>query len=591
MINSIQGSVDVNVLRTLLFVFSLLQGAVYLGAEGAKTTTVLSSPFQIYSAKEPIKIKTKEDCIYTHVVGSDPDWHLGNLRKETWRSAPETGDGQEHVYFRPGATGYHYVEETRLKGSVSLSFEGFIPPSMHVTILKQHVLFLEQSFKQDEMMQLPSINLPLGSYELMVTVPGCEIKGPIPFTLNKETSHLQMPLSFQERLGFLEVLFEPPEMTEGKMAKLRALDLKGSRQLYEKEIRLNRQPIELKEGYYTLELPQVAGYELSSGAKVISRFFIEAGKTYRIEGCYEKRKGFLEVYLKTDPRVSEQLSESEVSLQEEGSDKVWHPVNILKGQGSFKAYFQGIAPGNYEIVVNSMSPLLKRTTKQPVAIKSSQTSKSDVYLEPRFARAELVIRFPGEDERFNGREIAMGRDFLVQVIDEGGQEVFKSNELHPVVERLLPGKYTLHFKELKSYETPRVLQLELAPDEAFGPLVVDYERGKGAVQLTFRGKVPEGLLDGMKLSLTKRAQDKKIFFRKDLTLKKLTHEEVSDWQLSLHDVPAGEYLLELEFAGHPFSPDLSFAADGIEREGAGEGDPPLPPHRKDRSDRQDAGRV
>ncbi|MDF2549102.1 MAG: hypothetical protein K0S07_169 [Chlamydiales bacterium] len=543
-----------NVLRTLLFVFSLLQGAVCFGAEGAKTTAVLSSPFQIYPAKEPIRIKTKEDCIYTHVVGSEPDWHLGNLRKETWRSAPETGDGQDHVYFRSGSQGYHYVEETRLKGALSLSFEGFVPPSIHVTILKQHVLYLEQSFTQDEVRQMAPIHLPLGSYDLMVAAPGCEIKGPIPFTLSKETSHLQLPLSFQERLGFLDVQFSPSDITEGRIAKLRALDVKGNRQIYEKEILIGKQPIDLREGYYTLELPQIAGYELASGSKVVGRFFIEAGKTYHIEGLYEKRKGFLEVQLKTDPRLLEHLADAEVTLQEEAGEKVFRPVNILKGQGSFKAYFQGVAPGNYEILVESLNPALKALTRQPVSIKSAQTSKSDVYLAPRFGQIELNIRFPGDEGRYVGKEIAFGKDSLVQVIDEAGQIAFKTNDLQARAEGLLPGKYTVVFKEIKSFETPASISVELSPDEVYGPLFADYERGKGSLQLTLRAKVPEGLLDGMKLSLTKRAQEKKVFFRKSLSLKKIGSEEAADWQLVLNDIAAGEYLLELEFSGSPFSP-------------------------------------
>ncbi|MCB1134980.1 MAG: SUMF1/EgtB/PvdO family nonheme iron enzyme [Chlamydiia bacterium] len=154
--------------------------------------------------------------------------------------------------------------------------------------------------------------------------------------------------------------------------------------------------------------------------------------------------------------------------------------------------------------------------------------------DPRFVSVEVDLGIE-KPKKLKGLQPTMS------LKNARGEVLAVSFDGHMRQEQLLPGKYTVEFSELPNYYTPAPLVLNLEPGAQAGPLVANYEVGKGEAIVAYKTGAHRERIDRVRFWLIDEDGNRQLYPREDEFSDRSTdgYREVK-----IPGLPIGVYTLE-----------------------------------------------
>lgn len=497
-------------------------------------------PFQIVQADREISIRTREGFLYQHVEGSQPDWQLGLLRQVEFRGNPILGTGEVQVFRSQRGKGFHLVEEKRAEGRLEIRLPQALEGDVTFSIRRNGEIIREETLHAGQV-QKKEISLPVGQYTFLAESHTYKPMTPRRFSVEATERPSFIELDLQKESVLIQLKTSPLDLGRGKTAILRRIDSQKQEVLWQHAVSLDGQAIEVDEGHYTVEFPEVFGFRRPGASGILGRYVLrKEDSPYEVVGEYMPSPGVLDLSLRTEGKWRERLREVRVILEDSEGKRLTFPSMDTSWQsdGSAQESLQidGFAPGEYQIQLEHDQGIFSSIRRRSFVIKPGQSTRIQEFLEPNYSGLEVSVRFDPP---------RMPRDAAIQirVEDLRGRVVLQSQSSYLSEHRLAPGTYKVLFSSISQYQTPSPLTIELKPGEHLGPLDAVYSLGKGTLLVRYSTGPEELRLDSVRFSLIDESGRRTRYPEDDSFTE---NAQLHSRQVILDEIPAGRYRIEFE---------------------------------------------
>lgn len=453
--------------------------------------------YQIFPADRPIEVKTRDGYVYTHLEGIAPQWKSGSLGEVLKTHEPVIGDGSNKLFFPTLNKGFQIVEESHDMGILQLYSRGE-RQGFRYYIRKNSVNISEGEVKSSQLDDIPPIFLPHGDFTFQAISQGYVTEQPISFTISEETSPVQINVSLKRQNVLLQVSANPEGLVKEKQANLRRISEKDKEILWSRLVPLDGSPISIEEGQYTIEFPQIEGYDGPGEAHTLGRFnFSSQNDPYNIVGTYTIPQSRLIVRYGTGDK-QERLDRIRFWLVDKENRRFMFPKDDDYTDDpetlEREVVVEELIPGKYtiEFLVPNADSLFPQVPKHHISIEEGKVTRINQPIQPRYGKIQANVDIQPDDNIISIHEALETKevDKLPYIaIFNDAQNIHQSSATGSLIaEELPPGEYTLAFGELEGYTTPPETHLKLEPNGSIGPITGRYS--KKSVQLKISSNMP-----------------------------------------------------------------------------------------------------
>lgn len=447
---------------------------------------------QIFPVDQNIEIKTRPGFLYVHMEGSSPQWKLGALGEVLKKHPPVSGDGNVRI-FRPSLkSGYQIVEEMHDIGTLNLKFTGEHRRGFTYFIRQGNLTIVEGEIDSAEIGHIPPIHLPHGEYSFQALSQGFTTPQPIHFTISRDSDPVNLDVSLSLSDVTLRVTTDPPNIAQGEKATLRRISPSKKEVVWSRPVSLSGDVIALEEGQYTLEFPQVEGYDGPGKSNILGRFnFNAVNSPYEVVGNYTEQKSRIIVSYSTGPK-RERIDRVRFWVIDEKGNRFMYPkeFDYTDNVGTYEreVTIESPPPGKYtiEFLVPNADNLFAPIPKHHVTVNKGKSTEVSQEILPRYGKIEADIDVQSERNFISIHEAIESKQVnklpFIAVLDSKGNVQASSATGKLLADDLVPGKYTVVYEALENFVTPPETRIEVAPGEFVGPLTGRY--ATEAVELT-----------------------------------------------------------------------------------------------------------
>lgn len=415
----------------------------------------------------------------------------------------------------------------------------------------------------DGALQLRAENIPCGEYLLEFVLPEKEM--PLqPLTAKTIRIEKEQVATLHQlvnpRFGQVEVVAEMPEASwfrRPSSVNIHLIDA-VTKEVRATSVTGHLSVMAIEPGAYEVIFDEIADCVAPAPKQII----VEADKPSDVlKGQYQLATGSVTISFDTGPQM-ERLDRVRFWLIDAGAKRQTYPkqgdVAIDPTTKTARVQIPELNVGTYklEFFVPNLDGLFPDTPSQEIVVRTGEHSEHHTSIPARYAKVEIEATVDGK--RFNEPpEISLTSSQGLLVASS------KSGQLN--VENLLPDVYTVTFDDVDDHDTPEPLQLDLSPDQQFGPYRADYVLGEGTLALNYDlGKAATEFLDQVAFRIVPE-QGKPIFYTQERLAR---YEDLQGGgeeyirRLTIPHLKAGNYRLEFSLPDTPLfesSSPISFS--------------------------------
>jgi formylglycine-generating enzyme required for sulfatase activity len=426
----------------------------------------------IYPANGSIKIETRRGHIYKHYEGTKPNWHIGLLEDIAIEHPVVDGDGSIYVFSPITSSDYQVVEEEEQKGILQLSLDSNLKDGFQYVIREGDNNILSEFVSETD--NIPPVPLPFGEYTVQVIATGFDAQDPVPFAIDTDDYPINVAMTLSQDSAKLVVLGNPFEITAGSKVVVRQIDADTHTvdKVFEVDI---GEVLTVSEGQYTVEFPEIEKYTRPGTHGILGKYNIDVESSpVRIVGNYELNVGDLVVSCATPEgnNLMKGLSCKIIDSQGQEQEHLFNKDDVENGVWKLK--LSDLYPDDYAVSFSHTANILDFPESRIIHVEGDTAEVSHEFLLKDGTLEASIDISPGA--KINPEM------FLV---DSSGDVVLATEEGSFSSVSLRPGDYTLTFKEIAGFVTPKDIDFTIAPNELSGPFVGEYNREVGTVVVTY----------------------------------------------------------------------------------------------------------
>lgn len=446
---------------------------------------------EIVSADEEIVVATKPGYRYVHVEGDEPDWQLGDLKQVAVTHPATQGTGLEQRFAALHGD-YHMVEEQRPLATVELLLPASLPENTRFVIREGSVVIREGRLKQDDSEALRTLELPVGEYSFQASALGFPTQRPFTFQVTHGGEAERIEVRLDATQVPIRVSTRPDGIADGQFAILRRIDPVRKLAVSQNKITIGGPVTRVPAGQYTVEFPEIEGYQPPGVRGVVGRYRLTDPKRAQVVvGEYREFPGELQLLFRTDPAFERHLEQVHVHMVSSNGFPVEADSALRPLEGEL--LLDDVPPDTYTLEFDVPPEIFQAATGRRVVVKRGEREQEELWIQPRYASLEVAVAF--DKPRFGGQRPT------ITLYDSEGKLVDRAAG-HLVSQRLVPGTYRAEFEELEDFLAPAPQELTARAGRPAAPYVGTYHIGRGRLTITY-GTGPEAMrLDSVRVWLT-----------------------------------------------------------------------------------------